>query len=40
MHGRLLSWYRDELINRLVRNAGYLLSGNLVAAALGLSPWR
>jgi O-antigen/teichoic acid export membrane protein len=36
MHGRLLSWYRDELINRLVRNAGYLLSGNLVAAALGL----
>jgi O-antigen/teichoic acid export membrane protein len=36
MHGRLLSWYQDELINRLVRNAGYLLSGNLVAAALGL----
>ena len=36
LHGRLLSWYRDELINRLVRNAGYLLSGNLVAAALGL----
>jgi O-antigen/teichoic acid export membrane protein len=37
MHGRLLSWYRDELINRLVKNAGYLLSGNLVAAALGLA---
>jgi O-antigen/teichoic acid export membrane protein len=36
MHGRLLSWYRDELINRLIRNVGYLLSGNLVAAALGL----
>lgn len=36
LHGRLLSWYRDDLINRLIRNAGYLLSGNLVAAALGL----
>jgi O-antigen/teichoic acid export membrane protein len=36
IHGRLLGWYRDELINRLIRNAGYLLSGNLVGAALGL----
>jgi O-antigen/teichoic acid export membrane protein len=36
MHGRLLSWYRDELINRLVRNVGYLLSGNMIAAGLGL----
>jgi O-antigen/teichoic acid export membrane protein len=36
LHGRLLRWYRDELINRLIRNTGYLLSGNLVAAALGL----
>ena len=36
MHGRLLSWYRDDLINRLIRNLRYLLSGHLTAAALGL----
>ena len=29
-------WYRDELLRRLVRNAGYLVSGNVVAAGLGL----
>jgi O-antigen/teichoic acid export membrane protein len=28
--------YRDELLRRLVRNAGYLVSGNVVAAGLGL----
>ena len=33
---RLLRWYRDDLIQRLIRNAGYLLSGNLAAAGLGL----
>ncbi len=36
VHRRLLSWYRDDLINRLIRNLGYLLSGHLTAAALGL----
>jgi O-antigen/teichoic acid export membrane protein len=36
LHRRLLGWYRDDLINRLIRNLGYLLSGNLVAAGLGL----
>ena len=29
-------WYRDELLRRLVKNAGYLVSGNMVAAGLGL----
>ena len=29
-------WYGDELLRRLVRNAGYLVSGNVVAAGLGL----
>jgi O-antigen/teichoic acid export membrane protein len=29
-------WYRDELLRRLVKNAGYLVSGNVVAAGLGL----
>jgi glycosyltransferase involved in cell wall biosynthesis len=36
LQGRLLGWYRDDLINRLIRNLGYLLSGSLVAAGLGL----
>jgi O-antigen/teichoic acid export membrane protein len=36
LHRRLLRWYRDDLINRLIRNVGYLLSGHLVAAGLGL----
>lgn len=36
MRRRLLGWYRDDLIQRLIRNAGYLLSGNLTAAGLGL----
>ena len=36
LHRRLLGWYRDDLINRLIRNLGYLLSGNLVTAGLGL----
>ncbi len=30
------AWYRDELLRRLVKNAGYLVSGNVVAAGLGL----
>lgn len=29
-------WYRDELLRRLVKHAGYLVSGNMVAAGLGL----
>ena len=29
-------WYRDALLRRLVKNAGYLISGNVVAAGLGL----
>jgi O-antigen/teichoic acid export membrane protein len=29
-------WYRDELLRRLMKNAGYLVSGNMVAAGLGL----
>jgi O-antigen/teichoic acid export membrane protein len=30
------NWYRDELLRRLMKNAGYLVSGNMVAAGLGL----
>jgi O-antigen/teichoic acid export membrane protein len=29
-------WYRDDLLRRLVTNAGYLISGNMIAAVLGL----
>jgi O-antigen/teichoic acid export membrane protein len=29
-------WYRDELLRRLLKNAGYLISGNVIAAGLGL----
>jgi O-antigen/teichoic acid export membrane protein len=29
-------WYRDELLRRLMKNAGYLASGNVAAAGLGL----
>jgi O-antigen/teichoic acid export membrane protein len=32
----LRAWYRDELLRRLAKNAGYLVSGNVVAAGLGL----
>jgi O-antigen/teichoic acid export membrane protein len=32
----LRAWYRDELLRRLAKNAGYLISGNVVAAGLGL----
>jgi O-antigen/teichoic acid export membrane protein len=39
-HWRLLTvargWYRDELLRRLMKNSGYLVSGNMVAAGLGL----
>jgi O-antigen/teichoic acid export membrane protein len=31
-----LGWYRDELLRRLMKNASYLVSGNMVAAGLGL----
>lgn len=36
MRGRLQGWYRDEFVRRLAKNAGYLLSGNALAAGLGL----
>jgi O-antigen/teichoic acid export membrane protein len=29
-------WSRDALLRRLIKNAGYLISGNVVAAGLGL----
>lgn len=33
---RVLSWFKDDLFRRLLQNAGWLLSGTVIATALGL----
>jgi O-antigen/teichoic acid export membrane protein len=33
---RVLSWFRDDIFRQLLQNAGWLLGGTVIAAALGL----